>query len=265
MRDAAALLAPASVVAAVSLANVRAWRANLPASLSGALADAAGCRALVLALGLDGDAVKRAAQLEKLRQSGEPVAAACAALAAEVAGVPAGEQLPLLELALGGLAALSPPEKFSLLARLRDLTGFDRDPTLHQFALWRVAEYRLKPRAPREGPPAAENYRDDVSLVLSALAHLSTPNDAAAQPVLAQGIPALPAELAGLALTPRAQATLDRVELACLRLEGAPFGLKKQLLQAGALIAQADGIVEPAEAELLRALAASLGCAVPLG
>jgi hypothetical protein len=265
LRNAAGLLAPASVIAAVSLTNVRAWRANLPASLTAALADAAGCRALVLALALDENATKRAAQLEKMRQTGESVAAASAALAPDVAAVPPGQQLPLLELALGSLAGLSPPEKNSLLARLRDLTGFDRAPTLHQFALWRVAEYRLKPRVPRAGPEALENYRDDVSMVLSALAHLSTADDSAARPVFAQGLAALPAELAGLALTPRALAALDRVEMACLRLEGAPFALKKQLLHAGALIAQADGVVEPAEAELLRALAASLGCALPPG
>ncbi len=265
LRNAAGLLAPASVIAAVSLANVQAWRANLPASLAAALADAGGCRALVLALALDENTPKREAQLEKLRQTGEPVAAACAALAVDVAAVPPGQQLPLLELALGSLASLSPEEKNSLLARLRDLTGFDRGPTLHQFALWRVAEYRLKPRPPREGPAAPENYRNDVSVVLSALADLSTKDDAAAQPVFAQGLAALPTELSGLTLTPRAQATLDRVEMACLRLEGAPFALKKQLLHAGALIAQADGVVEPAEAELLRALAASLGCALPPG
>jgi len=264
-RNAAGLLAPASIIAAVSLANVRAWRANLPASIAGALENSTGCRALVIALALDGDAANWSAQLNKLRETGEPVAGDCAALAADIAAVPAGQQLPLLELALGGLANLAPPEKSSLLARLRDLTGFDRSPTLHQFALWRVAEYRLKPRAPREGPAGAENYRTEVSVVLSALAHLSTTSDAAAQPVFAQSFAALPPELAGLALTPRAQATLDRVEMACLRLEGAPFGLKKQLLQAGALVAQADGIVEPAEAELLRALAASLGCPLPPG
>jgi hypothetical protein len=241
------------------------WRANLPASIAAALGSSTGCRALVIALALDGDAANLTAQLAKLRETGEPTAADCAALVADIAAVPAGQHLPLLELALGGLAGLSPPEKSSLLARLRDLTGFDRSPTLHQFALWRVAEYRLKPRAPREGPPGADNYSNDISVVLSALAHLSTTSDAAAQPVFAQGVAALPAELKGIALTPRAQATLDRVEMACLRLESAPFALKKQLLQAGALIAQADGIVEPSEAELLRALAASLGCPLPPG
>jgi DnaJ-domain-containing protein 1 len=66
-------------------------------------------------------------------------------------------------------------------------------------------------------------------------------------------------------LLPRAQTALDRVQVACARLEGAPFGLKKQLLEAGARVAQADGVVEPAEAEMLRALAASLGCPVPPG
>jgi hypothetical protein len=184
-------------------------------------------------------------------------------LANDVGQVPAGRQLPLLELALGGLAQIPTSEKTFLVARMRDLTGFDRGQTLHQFALWRVAEYRLRPQPPRIGPTAPENYRRDISLVLSGLAHLSTPDDAAAQPVFAQGLSALPVFAPPLTLTARSLAPISEVEAACGRLEAAPFPLKKQLLEAGALVAQADGVVEPAEAELLRALAASLGCAVP--
>ncbi|HTB62885.1 MAG TPA: hypothetical protein VK737_04785, partial [Opitutales bacterium] len=134
---------------------------------------------------------------------------------------------------------------------------------LYQFALFRVARCRLAPQPPRLGPPQIDVYKKDISVLLSALAHLSTPNDAAALPVYQQGLMALTG-LLSQPLTPRAQATLDAVEGACLRLEGAPFALKKQLLEAGAIVVQADGIIEPAEEELLRAIAASLGCPVPL-
>ncbi len=258
------LMAPAGVMAALSLTQVQDWRASLPAEISTALADAPGCRALVLALALDGDAASQAAQLNRLREQQEPAADAAAALAPVVAGVPAGRQLPLLELALAGLSRQTPPEKNFLAVHLRELTGFDRGGQgLHQFALWRVAEYRLKPRPPILGSSATEYYRTDLSVVLSALAHLSTPDDAAAQPVFAQGRNAIMG-MASLSLTPRLVATLDRVQVSCTRLEGAPFALKKQLLEAGALIVQADGVIEPAESEMLRALAASLGCAVPL-
>jgi hypothetical protein len=218
---------------------------------------------LVLALALDNDPENRASQMLRLKEFAEPTAQAAANLANVVAQVPPGRQLPLLELALGGLAQAPTSDKSFLLARLRDLTDFDRGQNLHQFAMWRVAQYRLRPQPPRIGPTATESYRKDLSLVLSALAHLSTPNDAAAQPVFAQGLNALPILTPPLALTPRAAAPSSEVEAACSRLEGAPFALKKQLLEAGALIAQADGVVEPAESELLRALAASLGCAVP--
>jgi hypothetical protein len=143
------------------------------------------------------------------------------------------------------------------------LTQTGHAPTLHDFALMRVAEYRLNPRPPRLGSADPAAYRDDVSVVLSALAHLSTPDDAAALPVFNQGMTALESLTGKVGLTPRAQATLDRVEAACSRLESAPFSFKKQLLEAAARVAQFDGIIEPAEAELLRALAASLGCPLP--
>jgi Zn-dependent protease with chaperone function len=256
-------LVPASVAAAIALDDIRTWRAGLPASITAALANAQGCRALLLALAFENDAAQRAAQLQRLQEFAEPAAQAAANLANDVSQVPPGRQLPLLELALGGLAQLPVSEKTFLLARMRDLTAFDRGQTLHQFALWRVAEYRLRPQPPRIGPTTPESYRRDLSLVLSGLAHLSTPDDAAAQPVFALGLAALPAFSPPLTLTARSLAPISEVEAACTRLEAAPFPLKKQLLEAGALVAQADGVVEPAEAELLRALAASLGCAVP--
>ncbi len=260
---AAQWLVPASVASAIALDDIRTWRASLPASITAALNDAQGCRALVLALAFEDDPAQRAAQLQRLQEFAEPTAQTAANLANDVSQVPAGRQLPLLELALGGLAQAPTSDKSFLLARMRDLTAFDRGQTLHQFALWRVAEYRLRPQPPRIGPTDPESYRRDLSLVLSGLAHLSTPDDAAAQPVFAQGLPALAMFSPPLTLTPRSMAPNSEVEAACARLEGAPFPLKKQLLEAGALVAQADGVVEPAEAELLRALAASLGCAVP--
>jgi len=261
----AQMFLPATVAAVFSLDDIRVWRDSLPAPITEALSTLAGCRALVLALALDTSPAQRPVQLEKLRNFGEPAAELAAALSLDLDQVQAGRKLPLLELALGGLVHTLDMDKNSLLARLRELTNFDRGQNLSQFALWRVAEYRLRPQPPRLGPPAPDYYRNDVSMVLSALAHLSTPDDAAAQPVFAQGFSALPIYTSPtLALTPRLRTTIAQIQTACLRLEGAPFALKKQLLEAGALIAQADGVVEPSEAELLRGLAASLGCAVPL-
>jgi hypothetical protein len=258
------LLAPASVVAALSLARVRDWRASLPASITAALTSAAGCRALTLALALDRDAAQGQAQIARLQEEQEPATNAAAALLPDLGTVAEGRRLPLLELALAGLGDATQPEKNYLLAHLRELTGFDRGgQNLYQFALFRVARCRLAPQPPRLGPPQTDFYRQDISVLLSALAHLATPNDSAALPVYQQGLTALPGILSQ-PLTPRAQATLEAVESACLRLEGAPFALKKQLLEAGAIIVQADGVIEPAEEELLRAIAASLGCPVPL-
>jgi len=258
------LLASAATVGALALAKARDWRENLPETIAHALNDPVGCRALVLALALDPGLARREAQIARLREQQEPAVSALEALLPNVDTLEDGRRLPLLELALAGLANLPPPEKIFLIARLRELTGFDRgNQNMYQFALWRVTQCRLNPQPPRLGPPQAEYYRKDISVVLSALAHLSTPDDAAALPVYQQGLTALPA-LANLSLTPRAHATLADIEGACMRLESTPFALKKQLLEAGALIVQADGVVEPAEGELLRAIAASLGCPMPL-
>jgi len=260
------LVLAASVVAAAGLAGVRNWRENLPPAVQQALASPAGCRALVLALTFDEGEAARQAQVQQLRVSREPAADAAAQLAAAVNATDAGRRLPLLELALAGLAGTSAAERATLLARMRELVWLDGAVTLHEFALLRVAEYRLKPRqAPVVGSSDPRAYARDVAGVLSALAYAGTDDDARAAAAFQHGLAGLPSLATSVALIPRAEATLERVSVACGRLEGAPFSFKKQLLEAGAQVVAEDGVVQPAEAELLRALAASLGCPLPPG
>jgi len=260
------LVLAASVAAAAGLAGVRNWRENLPPAVQQALASPAGCRALVLALTLDEGEAARQAQVQQLRVSREPAAEAAAQLAEAVHATDAGRRLPLLELALAGLAGTSVAERATLLARMRELVWLDHVVMLHEFALLRVAEYRLKPRqAPVVGSSDPRAYARDVAAVLSALAYAGTEDDAPAAAAFQHGLAGLPELAGGVALIPRAEATLERVSVACGRLEGAPFSFKKQLLEAGAQVVAEDGVVQPAEAELLRALAASLGCPLPPG
>jgi hypothetical protein len=262
--EAATLVAPAGVIAAIALADIRNWRDALPSSIQQALADPAGCRALALAVALSQNPAERTEQLQQLRALGEPAAGLVGELAADVAEVPAGRRLPLLELAFAGLSAVPDPQKISLLARLRELTKFDREPDLHGFALWRVAECRLHPRPPRRGPANPAAYRNDVSVLLSTFAALSTSSTEEAAPLFERGLDELP-DLAGTVPTSRENLTMENLQIACVRLESAPFSLKKQVLEAAAQIVQADGLIAPEEAEMLRAMAASFGCPLPPG
>ncbi len=260
----ASVMASAAQVGADSLANVRAWRNQLPTPVVEALQAPRGCRAVALALALDEDPAKAEAQLEHLRGASEPAVDLTAQLAAPVRAVPRGRRLLLLELALAGLAQISPPERASLRQRLQELVDFDHEETLYEFALLRVAECRLDPKPPRLGPPDAENYAPAIATLLSEFAHLGAKDAEAATAAFKLGLSALPSLGGQLTLAPATDGALDRVAAACTALEPAPFWLKKQVLMAAANVAQHDNVVEPEEAELLRALGASLGCPLPV-
>jgi Zn-dependent protease with chaperone function len=264
-RRAESLVVALGAVAGAALAGVRNWRDTLPPLVREALASPSGCRALVLALTFDENPAQRQAQIAQLRENREPAADAAAQLADAVVATEPGRRLPLLELALAGLSGAAAAERATLLARMRELVWADHVVTLHEFALLRVAGCRLQPRPPVVGPASPQAYVRDVAAVLSALAYVGTDDDARAQAAFKRGAAALPDLTGMIAPLAREEATLDHLGVACGKLEGAPFPLKKQLLEAGAQVIADDGVIQPGEADMLRALAASLGCPLPAG
>jgi DnaJ-domain-containing protein 1 len=101
----------------------------------------------------------------------------------------------------------------------------------------------------------------DLLDLLSVLAWAGARDEAAAQAALASATAVL--GLAGWRVLPRHRVDGRRFEAVLQRLEGASPPLKSRLLEACAASALADGVVVPAEGEIVRAVAASLGVPVP--
>jgi Zn-dependent protease with chaperone function len=169
--------------------------------------------------------------------------------------------LTLAELALPAVKAQPQPQRDRFLAEFAALVERDSRVTLREFVLMTLLRQRLREGA---GQPIATRYRkldeiaDHARTLLSLVARVSGDTSgkafAAGARVLELG---WDAPSAGEKLTSASVSTsLERLRLL------APFA-KPALLRACVEAARADGVLRIAEAELLRAVAATLDCPVP--
>src|SRR6266540_3968189 len=193
--------------------------------------------------------------------------------AAEPFAAPGPEEAPPVA-ALAGRAASSalgatPAAPLTAAALVRDLAAVaaaDGRTTVFEWAVLRIVRRRLARKLGLGARPARlcvlDEVQEDVLDVLSTLAWGGTRDGLAAQAALDAALPVLGIR-ARWKVLPRDRVAAKRLEAALARLDGAVPRLKAQLVGACAAAVLVDGRVVPAEGELLRAIAASLGVPVP--
>ena len=240
--------------------------ARLPASTRAAAREPFGARALACALLLDGSVEVRSRQLGLLARD-PAMAAEVRRLAADVDRVAPSDRMALLSLALPALDHLSPAQAGSLAEDLAALSAQGGRHTVFEWAAQRIVRRRLAPLlGGRPSAPVRARGVEDVQVecleLLSALAWAGQRDPAAAQGALDAGVRAL-----GIPgpwrLLPFGRVDAQRLDRALSRLDEASPPLKARVLAACAASALADGRVTAAEGELVRAVAASLGCPMP--
>lgn len=255
----AAKLAPKAVppaervgtVAPEQIAYASAFLAGLPAGLREALRSAEGAVDAMHALVLAPEGAGREGQLAALGARAQAVAA----LQAAIAPLGARARLPLVELAAPALRNLDAAARTAFFARFDALVAADRRVTLEEFVLEAILRGLLEP--PRGGTRPLSSVAAEARTLLSLAAHAGGADAAAA---FERGREALGE---AMRLVPRAQLGLAGIRDAFARLRELHPMQKPRLLKAVASAALADGKVEPAEAELVRAISAALDCPMP--
>ena len=177
-------------------------------------------------------------------------------------------KIPLVALAFPALRRLSLPEYAAFMENTAALIAADRQVDLFEFALQKMLRRHLEPKfKPVPKPDARYSALNELtvfcSTLLSALAHAGQDTSNEAQAAFERGAKLLKQDGADCKFVALAACTFNAVEAALDGLARAAFPLKKLFLDACALTVAADGRIRPREAELLRAIADSLGCPMP--
>jgi Zn-dependent protease with chaperone function len=225
--------------------------------------------ALVFAMLLSADDALRTKQLTELGKRAVPgVGETTAALWPEVAPIAARARLPLVNLALPALRQLRPDEFEQFSQATQWLIESDDQIEIFEFVLQKIVRRHLASQSVETRPTSIQYdtlkpLMRDCSVVLSALANVSSRNAGEIEKAFRAGAPHLGAKADGLQLLSRAECGLEQLDTALDRLALAAPQLKKNLIEACVQVVGADGVIQEREAELLRAIADTMDCPIP--
>ena len=240
---------------------------SLPKALVSAAHEPYGARAVVYTLLLDRETGPRQVQLAHLAEAADPgVYQETLRLAPLVAALDVRARLPLVEIALPALRELTLAQEQVFRQNVVALVQADNQIDLFEWSLHRILlhdldAHRGKARPSAVAPRALPSAQAACELLLSMLAYAGRRDAEGARHAFEQGRQSL--QMPHARLRPGADLRLDALDAALATLEKAAPQAKRRILQAAVTAIVADRTVTAAEAELLRAISASLGAPMP--
>jgi hypothetical protein len=239
------------------------FRGVIPGALREASEDPVSAMAVVLGLILRRDPAQRAAQLAQAEPlAGGEVVKEARRLDALLRAVPAGSRVALLDLSMPALRQLSPAQVAAFRAAL-ERAGYEAEDGL--IVLLIQASMRRYLSNEKNPPNRPGDLAAACGLVLSAVVQTSGEDPAAQGRAYVLGAGVL--GMAGLSPTmvPPASVDLAKVDEALAVIAGQPVPARRQFVRAIGAAMLHDGRAEPAEVEIVRAVADSLGISFATG
>lgn len=259
-------VARAGTVRPEQLAYATQLVASLPDPIRDALREPVGAQAVVFSFLLDQEPSVRQRQCEYLTSSADPaVYAETLDMEKLTADLGTESRLPVIDLALPALRQLSEGQYKNFRDNVCWLIEADQQIRLFEFTLNRILLRHLDPQFIRQRKPITQYYsldplRNECAVLLSALAHVGSPETETTQEAFNAAVARLGFPLE---LIPLAQCDLGTIDKALDRLNTISAPLKKSLLESCAACVSFDGRVTIEEAELFRAVADALDCPMP--
>jgi Zn-dependent protease with chaperone function len=245
-------------------------RDSLPENITNTAREPLAAAALIYALLLSPEDTLRATQIAGIGKNfSSDVADKTAALFPDVSAIATHARLPLVNLALGALKQLTPGQFAQFSTTLQWLINSDGEVELFEFILQKIVMRNLGPKFGAIPPATVQFYTlkplvPDCVVILSALAQVGSNDPAEVQKAFAAGAPYLrPPDNCPMELLPPDQCGVAALSEALDKLSRAVPIIKKNLIEASAHVIGSDGIIQEAEAELLRGVADTLDCPIP--
>jgi Zn-dependent protease with chaperone function len=273
---ATATIAQQSVLAAIGQPRTEHLRYAIdlhqavPPSIQTAVHDPLGAHALVCAFLLSPDATVREKQLEELgRATADAVRQETFRIWPDVQGIPPHARIPLVDLTLPALRRLSPAQFEQFRTAVNALIASDNNTDLFEFMLQKIVMRHLDTRFYPERRPVTQFYDlrslvRDAGILLSATAYAGADNATQAHAAFDKGAESL-GRIARTEIPwlPPTECALTHLDAALDRFAQAVPQIKKNVLTACVETVAFDAVIQPREAEILRAIADSLDCPIP--
>ena len=244
---------------------------EIPQDSLKAIRNEAGAQAIIFALLLGQDDELRATEIEQLRELiDSETLQHVMDFYGQIGELDSSKKIALVDLTIPSLRRLSPPEyeRFQNVTRL--LMESDGQIGLFEFSLQKIIRRHLDLYFNRVRPPKIR-YRQlaplkhETAVLLSTLAGLGSRNTEEAKEAFRQGVEPFGVEFGDQLpqLLGASECGLAQIDEALDRFDEATPLVKKRLLNACGKTVMADQKITSSEAELLRAIADTIGCPIP--
>ncbi len=239
---------------------------SLPEAVRQSAREPYGARAVLLGLLTDRKPAVRDVQIAKLAElAPADLVELTLKLLPLLDGLDVRARLPLVDLSLPALRAMSPAQYQQFLECFKALVAADNRLGLFEWTLYRVLLRHLRPQfektaAPRAAYNGFQKLGEQCSVLLSTLAHADNRRGDAAGP-FAKGAEKL--SQADVRLLPQERCGLNELSDALDELSRVAEKQLRRLVDACATVICADREVTVAEAELLRGVCDMLDCPMP--
>jgi len=257
--DAKCAAAKASAVPDKQLQAIFSFGGTLPPELRAAASEPVGAMGIVLGLILRQDATLREQQLKQAEGlAGGEVVKEARKLAGALRALPPGQRIPLLDVAMPALRQLSSAQVSEFSAAINQVRGEAADGLMS--LLIHASMRRYLSAVPRRAGRAGD-FGTSCALVLAAVVQSSSEGPEAQAAAYLRGNQILGLKQVALGTLPVAPVNLKDVEdaLGIIAHPSAPEGWGQKLVNACCAAMLNDGKAEPAEVEMVRAVADTLG------
>lgn len=239
---------------------------QLPDDLVAVVHEAYGARAVIFALLLDKEAGVRQKQFQALEKYIRPDVVQLTHVVSKIVdGLDTRTRLPLVDMALPALRAMTEPQYREFSLAFQELVRADDRVALFEWTLHRVLLRHLRPQFETAKPSRIRYYAlsrlgEECSVLLSTLAYTGNSPDKAGAALVeaAQHVPKVRIEL-----LPQEKCKLAALDRSLTELASVTPKLRERLVDACAAAICADDQVKIREAELLRGICDMLDCPMP--
>ena len=245
-------------------------RGSLPPDWLNAAHNVSGAQALIFCMLLAQDDTTRNEELAMLHSTTDELTYQMVTGWQEgISGLESPQKIALIDLSIPALKRLQPDEYERFLMIMRKLIESDGKVDLFEFMLEKIVQRHLDLFFDRK--PAAKlrfkkmhQLEDEASILISTLAHFGGGEPEQIQNAYRTGAKEIEIALGGeLAMADGRDCGLQQIEIALDKFDQAAPLLKKTLLYACGKTVMADEEIVSEEAELLRAIADTIGCPIP--
>lgn len=248
----------------------RSIRAGLLDAWIDACHDREFAQALVFGLLLAEDDELREGEISFLEKTAGADAARLALQWSEtLGGIHSSKKIALIDLSIPTLRSLTAPEYERFIEVTRWMIASDGSVNIFEFMLQKMVERHLASHFERTGNKRTKydklsKISYEVNVLLTTMAGIGANSRESVEQAYQQATQNLRAELgADVRLLAPEECGLKEVDEALEKVDLASPMVKKQLIHACGIAVMSDGILENNEAEMLRAVADSIGCSIP--